>query len=103
ARAGVRPVGHGRHRSAVCRDDPRAGAGADGGGRDASARRPRASARRLPAPVLPNGGSLVDMVGGMADQPSSNAPSGDPAPAAASPFHSLDEYVALPRVNGLVL
>lgn len=41
------------------------------------------------------------MVGCMADQPSSTQPSGDPA--TASPFHSLDEYVALPRVNGLTL
>ncbi|HET9187947.1 MAG TPA: S9 family peptidase, partial [Acidothermaceae bacterium] len=38
----------------------------------------------------------------MADQPSSAQPSGEPA-SAPSPLHSLDEYVALPRVNGLVL
>jgi dipeptidyl aminopeptidase/acylaminoacyl peptidase len=37
----------------------------------------------------------------MADQPPTQAPSGDPAPQTA--FHSLDDYVALPRVNGLVL
>ncbi len=43
------------------------------------------------------------MVGCMADQPSLAQPSGEPAPAAASSFHSLDDYVALPRVNGLVL
>ena len=43
------------------------------------------------------------MVGSMADQPSSTQPSGEPAPVAKSPFHSLDEYVALPRVNGLTL
>jgi dipeptidyl aminopeptidase/acylaminoacyl peptidase len=42
----------------------------------------------------------------MADQPSTGTqPDGDPAsaPPPPTPFHSLDEYVALPRVNGLVL
>jgi dipeptidyl aminopeptidase/acylaminoacyl peptidase len=43
------------------------------------------------------------MVGCMADQPTSAQPSGEPAPAAPSPFHSLDDYVAIPRVTGLVL